>query len=101
MQWHHPHRGSRGRIHEIEIYQRGVEDGKRAAENGPMFHNVNLDGEPSWNDIARECAAHPRRMKSEREKDFVADMVRRTAHGGEPTPKQADWLRKIYARVRR
>jgi hypothetical protein len=81
-------------------YERGRLDERRAAENGPMFRNVvNVDDEPSWNEIARECAANPARMKSEREKDFVKQMVRRTAHGGEPSPKQADWLRKIYARV--
>src|SRR5262245_29442828 len=82
-------------------YERGRLDERRAAENGPMFRNVNIDDEPSWSKIARECAAHPARMKSKREKDFVTQMVRRTAHGGEPTPKQADWLRKIYARVQR
>jgi hypothetical protein len=36
----------------------------------------------------------------EREKQFVKDMVRHTVRGGEPTEKQAGWLRKIYARVR-
>jgi hypothetical protein len=68
-----------------EIYRRGVEDGKREVENGPMFRNVNIDDEPSWNEIARECAAHPVRMMGERERDFVKQMVRRTARGGEPT----------------
>jgi hypothetical protein len=80
----------------------GIAEGRRLEqqEHGEaMFRNVNIDDEPSWNEIARECAAHPTRMKSEREKDFVKQMVRRTAHGGEPSPKQADWLRKIYARV--
>ena len=84
-----------------EIYRRGVEDGKREAESGPMFRNVNLDGEPSWHEIAVECAAHPNRLLHEREKQFVKDMVRRTVHGGEPTERQASWLRKIYARVQR
>jgi len=31
----------------VEIYRRGVEDGKREAENGQMFRNINLDDEPS------------------------------------------------------
>jgi hypothetical protein len=84
-----------------KLYNAGFEAGRRAAENGPVFRNVNLDDDPSWSEIARECAAHPNRMRSEREKEFVADMVRRLVHGGEPTPKQADWLRKIFARVRR
>jgi hypothetical protein len=50
------------------LYDAGFEAGKRAAENGPMFRNINLDEEPGWNEIARECAAHPGRMKSDREK---------------------------------
>ena len=83
----------------IEIYQRGVEDGHRAAEqNGALsFSTV---GEPSWNEIARECAAHAARLQP-REREFVEDMVRWTVHGGEPTEKQAKWLRSIWARVRR
>jgi hypothetical protein len=34
------------------------------------------------------------------EKDFVADMMRWTTRGGQPTEKQAKWLRSIYVRVR-
>ena len=90
-----------GDDHVLEAYKRGVEDGRREAESEPMFRNANIDAEPTWHDIATECAARPNRMHSERERQFVNDMVRRTVHGGEPTEKQASWLRKIYARVRR
>ena len=86
-----------------EIYQRGVADGRQAAEqeqNAPVFRNVNLNDEPSWHDIACECAAHSARLRDEREGKFVNDMVRWTVHGGEPTEKQAKWLRSIYERVR-
>ena len=83
----------------LEIYRRGVEDGKRATENENVgFHSVD---EPTWHEIACECAAHDRRLRDERERQFVRDMVRRTVRGGEPTEKQAHWLRAIYARVRR
>jgi len=85
------------------IYQHGVAEGRRAAEqeqNSPVFRNVNLNDEPSWHDIACECAAHSARLRDERERKFVNDMVRWTVHGGEPTEKQAKWLRSIYARVR-
>jgi hypothetical protein len=83
----------------IEIYQRGVQDGREAAERqGPVtFSTV---GEPSWHDIACQCAAQSARLQP-REKEFVEDMVRWTVHGGEPTEKQAKWLRAIYARMRR
>ena len=86
-----------------EIYQHGVAEGRRVAEqeqSGPFFRNVNLNDEPSWHDIACECAAHSARLRDEREGKFVNDMVRWTVHGGEPTEKQAKWLRSIYARVR-
>src|SRR5262245_36349142 len=52
-------------------YERGRLDERQAAEDGAVFRNVNIDDEPSWNEIARECTAHPRRMMSERERDFV------------------------------
>jgi hypothetical protein len=82
----------------IEIYQRGVEDGRRAAEqNGTVsFSTV---GEPSWNDIARECEAHAAQLTS-REQEFVRDMCGWTVNGGTPTEKQAKWLRSIWTRVR-
>jgi hypothetical protein len=66
-----------------EIYRRGVEDGKRAAENENIgFHSVD---EPTWHEIACECAAHDKCLRDERERQFVGDMVRRTVRGGEPT----------------
>jgi hypothetical protein len=86
----------------LEIYQRGVADGRQAAEReAPMtFHNVAHE-DPTWHEIACECARHPDRLHSDREENFVNDMVRRTVRGGKLTEKQADWLRSIYARVRR
>jgi len=80
----------------------GIAEGRhleREEQGAPVFHNVNLDDEPTWHDIALECAAHPNQLH-EREKQFVKDMVHHTVRGGEPTEKQASWLRKIYARVR-
>jgi hypothetical protein len=90
--------------HLLKARELGITEGRRLerAELGaPVFRNVNLDDEPTWHDIAIECAQHPGRLKDAREKQFVDDMVRRTVHGGEPTEKQASWLRKIYARGRR
>lgn len=85
-----------------EIYQRGVDAGRRAATQArPVtFRNVDDDG-PPWHAIACECAAHRDRLRDQREKDFVADMVRWTTRGGQPTEKQAKWLRSIYVRLRR
>jgi hypothetical protein len=95
-----------GKLSEVEmrkLYDAGFEAGKRAAENannGQMFRNVNLDDEPSWHDIATECATN-RWLYGTHEKAFLDKMVRRTVHGGEPSEKEANWLRKIYARGRR
>jgi hypothetical protein len=89
-----------------KLYDAGHKDGyaagRRAAEkeySGRMFHSVNFDEEPSWHEIACECAARPDRLRDERERKFVHDMTRRLVHGGEPTEKQRKWLRDIYARV--
>ena len=80
---------------EQRIYDRGFEAGKRTARPG------NGASEPSWNEIARECAAHPERLRDERERKFVRDMVGRTLRGGKLSEKQADWLRSCFARVQR
>jgi hypothetical protein len=83
-----------------EIYFCGFEDGRHEAEKNaraPAFHSV--DG-PTWHEIACACAAHPERLRDDREKEYVEDMVRRLVHGGEPSERQANWLRKIYARRR-
>ena len=81
----------------VEIYRRGIADGRRKAEaeSALMFRSVD---EPSWSDIARECAARPKLLHDDREREFVDHMVRRLVHGGEPSEKQAKWLRDIYAR---
>jgi hypothetical protein len=84
-----------------EIYRRGLEDGRRQAEEEQRgFRSVDALDEPTWHEIARECAARNDRL-NEKEPVFVADMVSWTACGGAPTEKQAKWLRSIYARVRR
>jgi len=84
----------------LEIYQRGVVDGRQAAEReAPVtFHNVEHE-DPTWNEIARECAH--RWMHDEEEQEFVNKMIRKTVRGGEPSEREANWLRKIYARRRR
>src|SRR5262245_3993243 len=86
----------------IQIYRRGVEDGRREAEKNQDigFRNINAHDEPSWHDIACECEKHSDRLRDDREKQFVNDMVRRTVHGGKLSEKQASWLRSIYARMR-
>jgi hypothetical protein len=85
----------------LEIYQRGVEDGRHEAEREGTFRDVNENKQPSWHTIAVECSKHPGRLRNDRERAFVQDMVARTVRGGKLTEKQSDWLRACYARVRR
>jgi len=80
-----------------EIYRHGKADGRREADHDGRSRSI---GEPTWNEIARECEAASGRL-SEREREFVSDMVRGTVRDGKPTKKQANWLRAIYARVKR
>jgi hypothetical protein len=85
-----------------KIYDAGVAAGRKAMKQelgGRAFQSVD-DEEPSWFEIASLCRNNPQIMHSDNEKQFVSDMCRRLVHGGEPTEKQANWLRKIYARVR-
>jgi hypothetical protein len=93
--------GKKFTVKELEIYNRGIEDGRRQAEeNQRGFRSVDALDEPSWHEIACECANHENRL-NEKERPFVKDMVRWTVRGGEPTEKQAKWLRSIYARIRK
>lgn len=71
-----------------KLYNAGYEAGKRAAENGPMFRNVNMHEEPSWHDIAVECAKHSDELRDERERDFIKAMVRRTVRGSQLSEAQ-------------
>ncbi len=79
-----------------EIYRQGVVDGRREAERDQPLGFSSVD-EPSWYEIACTCRDR-KSWRDEREEQFVRDMVRRSVRGGEPTEKQASWLRKIYAR---
>jgi hypothetical protein len=84
-----------------KIYDAGVAAGRKAMKQelgGRTFQSVD-DEEPSWFEIASLCRNNPQVMHSDNEKNFVSDICRRLVHGGEPTEKQANWLRKIYARV--
>jgi hypothetical protein len=84
-----------------QAYKRGIVDGRRQAEEERRgFRSVDALDEPTWHEIACECAARESRLDG-KEREFVADMVRWTVRGGKPTEKQAKWLRLIFMRVRR
>jgi hypothetical protein len=59
-------------------------------------------GEPeTWQEIAKWCRAHDRGQLKQHERQFVNDMAARLVCGGEPTERQASWLRALYARLKR
>jgi hypothetical protein len=81
-------------------YEAGRADGVRAAEakvshDEDGFRNVN--GLPSWHAMAMFCQDRNKRLRPY-EAGFVDDMAGWTTWR-EPTPKQAKWLRSIYARL--
>jgi hypothetical protein len=78
----------------------GYSAGRAAAEREAPRREEPRREEPSWHDIACLCNEHADRF-SDREREFVGDMVRRTVHGGTLTERQANWLRDIYTKVRR
>ena len=82
-----------------KLYDAGYEAGVRAVENKQHgsgdFHNV--DGLPSWNEIALFCQQNNDRLRPT-ECQFIDDIASRTVWR-EPTEKQAKWLRSIFYRL--
>jgi hypothetical protein len=81
----------------IEIYQRGVEDGLRKADekrfnSGEEFRNT--DGSISWHGIAIFCLERIDCLDA-RHHQFVRDMAARTV-SWEPTEKQGKYLKSLY-----
>jgi hypothetical protein len=52
----------------------------------------------TWGGLAAWCRDQDDGRLNERERKFVTDLAARLVLGGEPTSKQADWLRSIYAK---
>jgi hypothetical protein len=78
----------------------GLADGVRAVE-AKVSHDAdgfrNVSWAPSWHDMARFCQERSARLRGSEPK-FVDDMSGLTLWR-EPTPKQAKWLKSIYARL--
>jgi hypothetical protein len=77
----------------------GLADGVRAVE-AKVSHDAdgfpNVSWAPSWHYMARFCQERSARLRGS-EPEFVDDMSGLTLWR-EPTPKQAKWLKSIYAR---
>ena len=55
----------------------------------------------TWEEVAQWCCDHDQGRLKAHERAFVADMASRLVLDGEPTEKQAAWLRSLYARLHR
>ena len=86
-----------------EIYLKGIEEGRRQSESqqDQKFHNVSGHDQPSWHDMACECARHLHRLRNDTERKFIQDMVRWTACAARLSEKQQNWLRNCFIRVQR
>jgi hypothetical protein len=80
-----------------KLYDAGYQAGMRAVENKHVgdFHNV--DGTPSWHEIARFCQQNSDRLRPN-ERQFIDDVTSRTVWR-EPTERQAQWLKSIFYRL--
>jgi hypothetical protein len=85
------------------ILDAGIEIGICRAEEEHRHPNSQreVDGEADrWHRIAVFCQQNPKkRLLYENEPGFVADMIEQTADGVEPSPKQKNWLGKIFRRL--
>jgi hypothetical protein len=79
------------------LYAAGYDAGARAAENRHQGDFHNIDGTPSWHEMATWCQQHSGRLGT-REQEFVNQMAARTVWH-EPTERQGKWLLSIFYRL--
>lgn len=76
-----------------------------ALEREPETRAVYRDWAPAcpttWHELALWCAARDGGRLRQHERDFVDDMVDYLVCDGEPSEKQANWLRALYRKLRR
>jgi hypothetical protein len=79
-----------------KLYNAGFEDGLAKAQNRAATF-ANLDGTPTWQDMAVWCAQQGDRLQP-REREFVDQMAAQTVWR-EPTERQGMWLKSIFYRL--
>jgi hypothetical protein len=77
------------------LYDAGYKAGRKSADAAPMDFS---DAGPSFHQMAIEIQAKGDGRLSQKETDFVNDMVRWCARR-EPSEKQAKWLHSIYCKI--
>lgn len=79
----------------------------RALEKEPnekvvvIYRDRETDEPNTWSTLSKWCRENDCGALSPKERKFVRDMGARLVCGGEPTEKQAAWLRAIYAKLKK
>ena len=67
-----------------------------------IYRDRSAPAEPdTWGALARWCRDNDRGVLGSKEREFVRDIAPRLICDGEPSEKQAAWLRAIYAKLRK
>jgi hypothetical protein len=82
-------------VREVVVYR------ERSAEPQPWPSWRYSRQETTWSEIARWCRDNDRGRLSPKERGFVNDMAARLVMNGQPTERQAEWLRGIHAKLNR
>lgn len=83
-----------------EIYRQGVEDGKRAVEDGRYGSGDwrNVDGSPNWEVIVEFCRERDDRLR-DNEQGLLNSVAARLVWENEPTERQRKWLLSIFYKL--
>jgi hypothetical protein len=79
------------------IFERGIAKG-RAEQQESNLEFYDGDGRPRWYDMAVYCQRNAGRLRSQWEKDFIADIAGKVL-GSVPSPKQARCILKIFIKL--
>ena len=79
------------------IFERGMAKG-RAEQQDNNLEFYDGDGRPRWYDMAVYCQRNAARLRSQWEKEFVADIAGKVL-GTEPSLKQARCILKIFVKL--
>jgi len=74
---------------------------EREPETRTAYRNWAPFRPTTWHELALWGAEHDEGRLKQHERDFIDDMVDYMVCDGEPTEKQANWLRALYAKLRK
>jgi hypothetical protein len=79
------------------IFERGIAKG-RAEQQDSNLEFYDGDGRPRWYDMAVFCQRNAGQLRSQWEKEFIADIAGKVL-GNAPSPKQARCILKIFVKL--